>query len=65
MLQTGDTAKKVFIELGVTDGEKAQVVSGLSPADKVISSWHPSLGDGAKIRTIGEAAQVNAAVTEE
>ncbi|MBC8584020.1 efflux RND transporter periplasmic adaptor subunit [Youxingia wuxianensis] len=61
----GDTAKKVFIELGVTDGEKAQVVSGLSPADKVISSWHPSLGDGAKIRTIGEAAQVNAAVTEE
>ena len=47
-------AKKVFVEDGLVDAEKIEIVSGLEYDDQIIVSWSRELYDGA-------AVQVNAA----
>ena len=42
-------ARKVFITLGMTDEEVYEVTDGLTAADRVISTWHPNLADGAAV----------------
>lgn len=42
-------AQKTFIQLGMTDENCYEVVSGLTAADRVISTWHPNLADGAAV----------------
>jgi len=44
------TARMAAIEVGLTDGENAEVLSGLSAEDLVIKSWSSNLYEGAKIR---------------
>ena len=48
-LEQDGFARKVFIEVGMTDETCYEVVSGLTAADKVISTWHPNLADGAAV----------------
>jgi len=42
-------AQKTFITLGITDENVYEVTSGLTAADRVISTWHPNLTDGAAV----------------
>jgi len=44
------TARTAAIEVGLTDEENAEVLSGLSAEDLVIKSWSSNLYEGAKIR---------------
>lgn len=48
-LEQDGFAKKVFITVGMTDEEVYEVTGGLKPTDKVISTWHPNLADGAAV----------------
>lgn len=41
------TVHKVFIETGISDSEKMQVVSGVTEADFIITTWSPELYEGA------------------
>ncbi len=45
------------VEIGLEDEEYAQVVSGLSGQEMVVSTWSSNLYEGAKIRLKDEAAQ--------
>jgi len=44
------TARTAYIEVGLTDDEYAEVLSGLSENDLVIKSWSSNLYEGAKVR---------------
>jgi RND family efflux transporter MFP subunit len=44
------TAAKAEVEVGLEDSEHAQIVSGLSGDELVISTWSSNLYEGAKIR---------------
>lgn len=46
-----DTLRKQYIETGIMDSEYMEVVSGLSYADHVVTSWSSELYDGAQVRT--------------
>jgi|GEM_PF-4929691 len=48
-LDKNGVAKKVFVTLGITDETVYQVKSGLETSDRVISTWHPNLTDGAAV----------------
>jgi len=48
-LEENGFAKKVFFTIGMTDEEVYEVTSGLKATDKVISTWHPNLADGAAV----------------
>ena len=52
------TAKTAQIEVGLTDSEYAQVLSGLSADDLVIKSWSSNLYEGAKIRLNENSTEV-------
>ena len=42
--------RKKKVELGLSDEESAEILSGLSEEDKVVSSWNNEMFDGAKVR---------------
>ena len=42
--------KKQFVELGLQGEEKAEILSGLTEEDLVVSSWNNEMYDGAKVR---------------
>ena len=48
------------IDLGVTDGDRVEVRSGLVPGDKIVIDGADKLRDGAKINVRAEAANPNA-----
>jgi membrane fusion protein, multidrug efflux system len=48
------------IDLGVTDGDRVEVRSGLQPGDKIVIDGADKLRDGAKINVRAEAADPNA-----
>ncbi|MCA0303061.1 MAG: MdtA/MuxA family multidrug efflux RND transporter periplasmic adaptor subunit [Proteobacteria bacterium] len=50
LAKADDTVEIRVVELGPTDGEKIQVVSGLKPGDQVVVDGTDRLRDGAKIR---------------
>lgn len=41
------TVHQVYIETGISDSEKMQVVSGITESDQVITTWSPELYEGA------------------
>ncbi|MBE5851889.1 MAG: efflux RND transporter periplasmic adaptor subunit [Lachnospiraceae bacterium] len=47
-------AKKVFIETGIFDEERIEVISGLSIDDIVVTSWSPKLADGVLLADVTE-----------
>ncbi|MBU1700112.1 MAG: efflux RND transporter periplasmic adaptor subunit [Candidatus Eisenbacteria bacterium] len=50
-------AQRVRIKLGYTDGDRVEVLSGLTPDDRVITVGHEGLKEGAAVRDVGiEAA---------
>ncbi len=55
LARADDTVEIRVVELGPTDGEKVQVVSGLKPGDQVVIDGTDRLRDGAKIRRPGAA----------
>ena len=42
-------AKKVLVTTGLHNSESIEIVSGISPGDQVISTWHSRLSDGAEL----------------
>ena len=42
--------RKKKVELGLSDEKNAEILSGLSDRDKVVSSWNNEMFDGAKVR---------------
>ena len=42
--------RKKKVELGLSGEESAEILSGLSEGDKVVSSWNNEMFDGAKVR---------------
>jgi multidrug efflux system membrane fusion protein len=48
------------VDLGVTDGDRVEVRSGLVPGDKIVIDGADKLRDGAKINVRAEAANPNA-----
>jgi multidrug efflux system membrane fusion protein len=55
LVKADDTVEIRVVELGVTDGEKVQIVSGLQVGDQVVIDGTDRLRDGAKIRRPGAA----------
>jgi|FEC22Drversion2_1045045.scaffolds.fasta_scaffold00384_21 membrane fusion protein, multidrug efflux system len=53
LVKADDTVEVRVVELGVTDGERVQIVSGLQPGDQVVIDGTDRLRDGAKIRRPG------------
>lgn len=46
-------AQRLRVELGYTDGERVQIVSGLEAGDQVITVGHEGLKDNAAVRIVG------------
>ena len=53
LVKADDTVEIKVVELGVTDGEKVQITSGLQVGDQVVIDGTDRLRDGAKIRRPG------------
>ena len=47
---------QTFIQVGISNEEMVEVVSGLSPDSLVISTWDPNLTDGAAVTLVEAAA---------
>lgn len=56
------TAEIVYVETGLYDDEKIQIVSGLTQNDLVITSWSSQLTSGAAVQSVEEAE--SASLTE-
>jgi membrane fusion protein (multidrug efflux system) len=50
-------AQRVRIELGYTDGDRVQVVSGLEEGDQVVTVGQEGLKDNAAVRVVGAVVQ--------
>ena len=55
------TAKKTFFTAGLYNADSVSVKEGLSEGDRIITTWHPDLKDGAKVNFVG--GEVKAAET--
>ena len=55
LVNSDDTVSVRKIELGVTDGDRVEVRSGLQPGDKIVVDGADKLRDGAKINVRTEA----------
>ncbi len=53
LVKADDTVEIRVVALGVSDGEKVQITSGLQPGDQVVIDGTDRLRDGAKIRRAG------------
>ena len=58
--QRDDTVSVRKIELGVTDGDRVEVRSGLQPGDRIVVDGADKLKDGAKINLRAEATDPDA-----
>jgi multidrug efflux system membrane fusion protein len=56
LVKADDTVEIRVVELGATDGDKVQIVSGLQVGDQVVIDGTDRLRDGAKIRRPGGGA---------
>ena len=48
------TVHKVPVEVGIYDSEKAQILSGITAGDRVITSWSSELFEGSRVQAAGE-----------
>ena len=55
LVNSDSTVSVRKVELGVTDGERVEVVSGLAPGDRIVVDGADKLRDGAKIAIRTEA----------
>jgi HlyD family secretion protein len=46
-------ARRRNVELGIRDGDRVEVMSGLRSGDRIVSSGSPAITDGAKVTTQG------------
>ncbi len=53
-------AKVAPVEVGLYDSESAQILSGISPEDMVVSTWSSNLYEGARVRLISELEEEDA-----
>jgi RND family efflux transporter MFP subunit len=53
----GGKAKKTEIETGVSNNELIEVVSGLTEADEIITTWHPNLVPGCKVEVVDASTE--------
>ncbi len=60
LVNADNTVSVRKIELGVTDGDRVEVRSGLQPGDKIVVDGADKLRDGAKINVRAEAAGATA-----
>jgi multidrug efflux system membrane fusion protein len=60
LVNADDTVSVRKIELGITDGDRVEVKSGLQPGDKIVVDGADKLRDGAKINVRAEAPNPNA-----
>ena len=60
LINADDTVSVRKVELGVTDGDRIEVRSGLQPGDKIVIDGADKLRDGAKINVRAEAGTPNA-----
>ena len=49
--------RKKKVELGLGGEERAEILSGLTKEDKVVSSWNNEMFDGAKVKLQEESSQ--------
>ncbi len=49
-----DTAVRVDVTVGISSAEEVVILSGLSPDDQIITTWHPDLKDGAAVTLAAE-----------
>ena len=54
-------ARRLRVELGYADGDRIEVLSGLTDADRVITVGHEGLKDSAAVRVVGGAGEAAAA----
>ena len=54
------TVHKIQVEVGLYDSERAEIISGLSGDEMVISSWSSQLYEGSKVNLKGKEAQAAA-----
>ena len=54
-------ARRLRVELGYADGDRIEVLSGLTDGDQVITVGHEGLKDGAVVRVVGEAGEMSEA----
>lgn len=57
LVNADNTVSVRKVELGVTDGDRVEVLSGLSPGDRIVIDGADKLRDGAKIALRAEAGQ--------
>jgi multidrug efflux system membrane fusion protein len=60
LVNSDDTVSVRKIDLGVTDGDRVEVRSGLQPGDRIVVDGADKLRDGAKINVRAEASAPNA-----
>jgi membrane fusion protein, multidrug efflux system len=60
LVNADNTVSVRKIDLGVTDGDRVEVRSGLQPGDKIVVDGADKLRDGAKINVRAEATNPNA-----
>ncbi|MCL2386184.1 MAG: efflux RND transporter periplasmic adaptor subunit [Defluviitaleaceae bacterium] len=48
----GASARRVQVTLGVFDADYAEVISGISTSDEIISTWNARLADGVEIEIV-------------
>jgi multidrug efflux system membrane fusion protein len=60
LVNADDTVSVRKIELGITDGDRVEVRSGLQPGDRIVVDGADKLHDGAKINVRAEASDSNA-----
>jgi multidrug efflux system membrane fusion protein len=60
LVNADDTVSVRKVDLGVTDGDRVEVRSGLQPGDKIVVDGADKLRDGAKINVRAEAGDPNA-----
>ena len=48
------TAVRVDVTVGISSAEEVVILSGLSPDDQIITTWHPDLKDGAAVTLAAE-----------
>ena len=58
-------ARRTSVELGLVDDEFAEIVSGVTVGDPVVTVGHAHLRDGAQIRVVETAPDATAAASEE
>lgn len=59
------TAVRVDVTTGINDDNRIEILSGVSKNDRVITTWHPNLMDGAKIMVADSNSAESSAANSE